>query len=112
MFQSSNEKIIPFSQCSLSVLPAQGRLPKKMVQARGSNIPTPTMTRLPIPSPHALPLSLHPHMVGCQGGDIKCHCVWYMGWSQQEAETQQWALTSVECIMNQTAVELNNAQSS
>ena len=79
-FQSNTKSFIShhyyFSQCSLVVLPAQGRLSEKMAQARGCNGPTPTITmQAPAPNPHPLSYS-HPHMVGCQGDNIKCPCVW------------------------------------
>ena len=70
--------VCDFSQCSIG-LPAQGRSPEEMAQARGCSVPAPamTMTRLPTPTPH--PLSYHPCDGGLSRRHIKCHCVWCGG---------------------------------
>ena len=74
---------------SVHYLPAQGRTPGKMAQARGCNVPTPTCIhhgQAPIPIPHHL--SCHPcRHGGLSRRDIVCHCV-LCGVEQEEVETQ------------------------
>ena len=86
-----------FSQCPPPVGPAQGRPLEKMAQAKRLQCPHTYHDQAPLSQPSPSLLLMHPCMAGCQGDVVIVRGVW--GVELQEAETQQWALASVECSL-------------
>jgi len=87
-----------FSQCS-PVLLAQGRPLVKMAQARGCNVPTPTVTRLPIPNPHPLLSCMHSFIHGgLSGRQVSLYVV--HGVEQWETETRNQTMGNGQCGMH------------